>query len=124
MKYIQPTVKTAGLDASGWTIRPSPTLGSRRKTGFGEFVRVTIAQADLDPMIFNGFIQTSLKIGIPHIHEMIASKYTARNNSMLHENTEDLAPYFVIRYHLVVLFRYVAATIPQVDYLFKQVMDR
>ncbi len=50
-------------------------------------------------MIFNGTIQSSLKIGIPHVDEMVASKKTTGNNSMPRENTEDLACYFFIRCH-------------------------
>jgi hypothetical protein len=41
-----------------------------------------------------------LKIGISHIDELIASKYAARTNFMLHENPKDLAPYFFIRCHI------------------------
>ena len=58
-------------------------------------------RANFDPTIIYGFVQASLEISIPHINKMIASKYTARKNSMLHENAEDLAPYFFIRYHFV-----------------------
>src|SRR5437867_9172078 len=32
---------------------------------------------------------------------MIASKYAARTNFMLHENAEDLAPYLFIRCHVI-----------------------
>jgi len=74
-----------------------PPDQSRSKTSFGEFVGVAIAQFDLDPTIFDGLVQPSLEIGISHIGKTIASKYAARTNFMLHENTEDLAPYFFIR---------------------------
>jgi hypothetical protein len=74
---------------------------SRSKTSLGELVRVAITQFDLDPTIFDGFVQPSTKIGISHIDEIIASKYAARANFMLHENAEDLAPYFFIRCHVV-----------------------
>jgi hypothetical protein len=56
-----------------WTRRNSG-LQSCGKTSIGEFVSVAIAQIDPEPMIFNGIIQTTLKIGIPHVNEMIASK--------------------------------------------------
>jgi len=42
-----------------------------------------------------------LEIGISHIDEVIASKYAARTNFMLHENAEDLASYFFIRCHVI-----------------------
>jgi hypothetical protein len=74
-----------------------PAFNSRRKTSLGEFVGVAITRADLDPMVFDRLIQSSLEIGIPHIHEMIAAKYSAREDPMLHENAKDLAPDFVIR---------------------------
>jgi hypothetical protein len=50
-------------------------------------------------MIFNGLAQSTLEIGIPDLHEMIASKYTVRRHSMSHKNAKDLAPYFVISCH-------------------------
>ena len=74
---------------------------SRSKTSFGEFVRVAITRFDLDPTIFDGFVQPSTKVGISHVDEIIASKYPARTNFMLHENAEDLASYFFIRCHVV-----------------------
>jgi hypothetical protein len=74
---------------------------SRSKTSLGEFVRVAITRFDLDPTIFDGFVQPSTKIGISHIDEIIASKYAARTNFVLHENAEDLASYFFIRCHVV-----------------------
>ena len=74
---------------------------SRGKTRLGEFVRVAITRFDLDPTIFDGFVQTSTEIGISHIDEIIASKYAARTNLVLHENAEDLASYFFIRCHVV-----------------------
>jgi hypothetical protein len=40
-----------------------------------------------------------LEIGIPHIHEMIASQYAADNNFTLDKNAEDLVPYGFIRCH-------------------------
>jgi len=78
-----------------------PAFRTCGNTNLGKFVGVAIPQADLDPMIINGLVQSSLEISIPHIDKMIASKYTARKNSMLHENAEDLAPYFFISYHFV-----------------------
>jgi hypothetical protein len=77
------------------------SVQSRSKTSFGEFVRVAITRFDLDPTIFDGFVQPSTKIGISHIDEIIASKYAARSNSMLHKNAEDLASYFFIRCHVI-----------------------
>src|SRR2546429_7521930 len=74
---------------------------SRSKASFGEFVRVEITQFDLAPTIFDCLVQPSLEIGISHIDEMIASKYAARTNFMLHENAEDLAPYLFIRCHVI-----------------------
>src|SRR2546428_10542326 len=73
---------------------------SRSKASFGEFVRVAITQFDLDPTIFDRLVQPSLEIAISHIDEMIASKYAARTNFMLHENAEDLASYFFIGCHV------------------------
>ncbi|MGA7487243.1 MAG: hypothetical protein WBW74_09960, partial [Xanthobacteraceae bacterium] len=71
-----------------------PSVQSRSKTSFGEFVRVAIMQFDLNPAIFDGLVQSSAKIGISHIDEMISSKYAVRTNFVLHENAEDLASYF------------------------------
>ena len=50
-------------------------------------------------MIGNGLIQSSLEIGIPHIHEMIASQDATRNDFMLYEDAEYLESYFFIRCH-------------------------
>src|SRR5262245_45949642 len=72
---------------------------SRSKTSLGELVRVAITRSDLDPTIFDGFVQPSTKIGISHIEEIIAPKHAARTNFVLHENAEDLATYFFIRCH-------------------------
>jgi hypothetical protein len=74
---------------------------SHSKTSLGELVRVAIPRSDLDPTIFDGFVQPSTKIGISYIDEIIASKYPARTNFVLHENAEDLASYFFIRCHVV-----------------------
>src|SRR6516164_8441429 len=87
--------------ASNLRLRRQPRVQSRSKTGFGEFVRVAITQFDLDPTIFDGLVQPSLEIGISHIDEIIASKYAARTNFMLHENVEDLASHFFIRCHVI-----------------------
>jgi hypothetical protein len=100
----------------------------RQPKGFGEspasnpiaspasvssYVYRPITRFDLDPTIFNGLVQPSLEIGISHIDEMIASKYAARTNFMLHENLQDLAPYFFIRYHVA---RPLEPTITQVGH--------
>jgi len=82
-------------------LRRKPSAQSRGKTSFGQFVGVAIAQFDLDPTIFDRLVQPSLEIGISHIDKIIASKYTARTNFMLHENTEDLSSYFFIRCHVI-----------------------
>jgi hypothetical protein len=74
---------------------------SRSKTSLGELVRVAITQFDLDPTIFDGFAQPATEIGISHVDEIIASKYAARTNFMLHENAENLPSYFFIRCHVV-----------------------
>ena len=66
----------------------------------GEFVCVAIA-LELDPMIIDSPIQSSLESGIPHIDEMIASQYAADNNFMLYENADDLAPDVFISCHVV-----------------------
>src|SRR5262249_33075098 len=87
--------------ASNLRLRRKPSVQSRSKTSFGELVRVAITQFDLDPTIFERLIQPSLEIGISHIDEMIASKYAARTNFVLHENAEDLASYFFIRCHVI-----------------------
>src|SRR5262245_54816232 len=87
--------------ASNLRLRRQPRVQSRSKTGFGEFVRVAITQFDLDPTIFDGLVQPSLEIGISYIDEIIASKYAARTNFMLHENVEDLASHFFIRCHVI-----------------------
>src|SRR5215813_2973804 len=87
--------------ASTQRLRRKPSVQSRSKTSFGELVRVAITQFDLDPTIFERLIQPSLEIGISHIDEMIASKYAARTNFVLHENAEDLASYFFIRCHVI-----------------------
>src|SRR5262249_38337983 len=83
--------------ASNFRLRRQPRVQSRSNTGFAEFGRVAITQFDLDPTIFDGLVQPSLEIGISHIDEIIASKYAARTNFMLHENVEDLASHFFIR---------------------------
>src|SRR5215475_7394008 len=87
--------------ASNLRLRRQPSVQSRSKTGFGEFVRVAITQFDLDPTILDGLVQPSLEIGISHVDEIIASKHAARTNFVLHENAEDLAPYFFIRSHVI-----------------------
>ena len=43
------------------------------KTCFSELVRIAITRIDLEPLVANGLIQSSLEIGIPHIDEMITS---------------------------------------------------
>jgi hypothetical protein len=53
-------------------------------------------------MIVDSLVQPPLKIGIPHIDEMITSQYTASGNFMLYENAKDLASYVFIRCHFVV----------------------
>jgi hypothetical protein len=87
--------------ASSYRLRRKPSVQSRSKTSFGEFVGVAITQFDLDPTIFDGLVQPSLEIGISHVGEIIASKYAARTNFVLPENAEDLAPYFFIRCHII-----------------------
>jgi hypothetical protein len=82
-------------------LRRKPSVRSRSKTSFSEFVCVAITQFDLDPTILDGLVQPSLEIGISHLDEMIASKYAARTNFVLHENAEDLASYFFIRCHVI-----------------------
>jgi len=57
-----------------------------------------------------------LEIRISHIDEIIASKYAARANFVLHENAEDLASYFIIRSHVIRPPAGVDPTITQVDY--------
>jgi hypothetical protein len=42
-----------------------------------------------------------LEISISHVHEIIASKYAARTNLVLHENAEDLASCFFVRCHVI-----------------------
>jgi len=91
--------------ASHQRLRRKLGVQSRSKTSFGKFVRVAITRFDLDPTIFDGFAQPSTEIGISHVDEIIASKYAARTNFMLHENAEDLPSYFFIRCHVVHLLR-------------------
>jgi hypothetical protein len=43
------------------------------KTCFGELVRIAITQTDLEPVVANSLIQSSLEISVPHIDEMITS---------------------------------------------------
>jgi hypothetical protein len=71
--------------ASSYRLRRKPSVQSRSKTSFGEFVGVAITQFDLDPTIFDGLVQPSLEIGISHVGEIIASKYAARTNFVLPE---------------------------------------
>src|SRR5438132_6784820 len=87
--------------ASHQRLRRKLGVQSRSKTSFGKFVRVAITRFDLDPTIFDGFAQPSTEIGISHVDEIIASKYAARINFMLHENAENLPSYFFIRCHVV-----------------------
>jgi hypothetical protein len=106
MRWRIPTVHSPFGQMSAWRastsrLRGKPSAQSRCKTRFGEFVRVPIARFDLYPTIFNGLVQPSLKIGISHIDEIVASKHAARANLVLHENSEDLAPYFFIRCHVI-----------------------
>jgi len=101
--------------ASTQRLRRKRGVQSRSQTSFGEFVRVAIAQFDLDPTILDGVVQASLKIGISHIDEIIASKHAARANFMLHENAEDLASYVFIRCHVTHPLRVGEATITQVE---------
>jgi hypothetical protein len=88
------------MSASNRGTRRNTSTHSCSKACGGEFVCVAIA-LDLDPMIVDSLIQSSLEIGIPHIHEVIASQYAADNNFMLDENADDLAPYVFIRCHFV-----------------------
>ena len=89
------------VSASNRRIRRGTVAQSRSQTRVGEFVCVTITRADLEPMIVNGLVQSSLEIGIPHIDEMVPSQYAASNNLTFDENAEYLASYFFIRCHSV-----------------------
>jgi hypothetical protein len=84
---------------SAWRVKLKVSAEAPRS--IPQLVSVTITQFDLDPTIFDGLTQASLEIGISHTDEIIASKYAAGTNFMLHENVEDLAPYFFIRCHLI-----------------------
>src|SRR5712691_5109743 len=46
---------------------------SCRKTCFGELIRIAITRIDLEPIVANSLIQSSLEIGISHIDEMMTS---------------------------------------------------
>jgi hypothetical protein len=50
-----------------------------------------ITRFDFDPTILDRLVQPTLKISIPHTHEVIASKYAEWANFILNENLEDLA---------------------------------
>jgi hypothetical protein len=99
--FPSPFGQISAWRASTSRLRGKPSAQSRCKTSFGEFVRVPITRFDLYPTIFNGLVQPSLEIGISHIDEIVASKHAARANFVLHENSEDLAPYFFIRCHVI-----------------------
>ena len=65
--------------------------GPRCEARFGEFVCISVTQLDFDPTIFDRLVQPTLKISVPHTHEVIASKYAEWANVILNENPEDLA---------------------------------
>src|SRR5262245_9946252 len=89
------------VSASNRRIRRNTETQSRGQTRIGELVCVAITRTDLEPMIVNGLVQSSLEIGIPHIDEMVPSQHAAGNNLTLDENAEYLTSYFFIRCHSV-----------------------
>src|SRR5258705_8593163 len=93
------------VSASTRRIRRNTVPQPRSQTCVGELVCVAIARTDLEPLIVNGLVQSSLEIGIPHIDEMVPSQYAASSNLTFDENAEYLASYFFIRCHSVGLPR-------------------
>jgi hypothetical protein len=71
------------VSASNRRIRRNTGTQSRSQTCGGELVCVAITRADLEPLIANGLIQSSLEIGIPHIDEMVPPQHAAGNNLTL-----------------------------------------
>jgi hypothetical protein len=71
------------------------------ETRFGKLVGIAVVHLDLDPIIFHGLIQSSLKVGVSYVHEMIASKHAIWANAVFHEDPEDLSANLFIRRHVV-----------------------
>jgi hypothetical protein len=71
------------------------------ETRFSKLVGVAVVHFDLDPIIFDGLIQPSAKIGVSYVHEMIAPKHSMRTNAVFHEDAEDLSANLFIRRRVI-----------------------
>src|ERR1700682_3326822 len=57
-----------------------PARSRRVKTRLGKFICVAVVRFELDPIVFYRLVYASLKIAVPHLEEVIASKFSARRN--------------------------------------------
>jgi hypothetical protein len=75
-----------------------PARSRCSKTRLCKYVCVAVARFNFDPIVFDGFIHSPLKISVSHHGEVIASKYAAWTNFIFKKNVDDLAPDIVIRW--------------------------
>src|SRR5262245_43711179 len=80
-----------------WTLRARGHCATGHEARFREHIGVSIAFLDFDPVLFDCFAQSALKVIVSYLNEAVAPKHAARRNLVSRKDAQDLASNLFVR---------------------------